>query len=180
LADAAGNFARGETTEGMNNLRYGAQLVLPLKIGADTINAAANYYAGPEGRTRYGQPQGIQPTVAEAFMEASGVRSGRIQEMGDKRRAIVREEKKYEDERNRLYAMYAHAGSRAEKTAIWNSVRENFNPRQPGPLRLSLDDMIKAEARLRDKSKLPEDQVGLTMTPKQRSILPEFRAYRTQ
>lgn len=180
LGEAAANFARGETTEGMNNLRYGAQLVLPIKVGADVINSASNYYAGPEGRTRYGQKQGIQPTAFEAIMEAAGVRSGRTQEMGDKRRAIVREEQKYEDARNKLYAMYANAGSRAEKTAIWNGVRENFNPEWPRPMRLSLDDMVKAEARIKAKSKLPEDQVGLTMSAKQRSILPEYSAYRTQ
>lgn len=180
ITDAAGNFARGEDNEGWNNLRHGAQLALPIKVASDVISATANYMGGPTTRTRYGQPLGYQPTLGETAMEMAGLRSGRSQEMADLRRAISTDRTRIAEQRNQLYAMYAHAGSAAEKRAIFEGAKESFNKRWPAEFALTVGDFLKAEQRLkkqeREMAAHPEHG-GLTLTRREQTLATRHNAY---
>jgi hypothetical protein len=180
IVDAGANFAKGYNSEGWNNLRQGFELVAPLKVATDIVHSSAGYFGGAQTRTRYGQSLGYQPTALEATMEALGVRSGRSQELADKRRAMRRDISKHDEQRNAEFAAYVHASTPGEKTAIWNNIQHGFNQRWPTDMNIKFGDLIKADRRWQTRKEGNPDWAGLTLSRGQQSLLPNYRAYMTQ
>jgi hypothetical protein len=182
LAKSGMNFARGETTEGWNNLRHGATALFPLKALSDVIEHSATYINGPAGRTRYGTPQGYQTTIPETLMGIAGIRSGRSQERTDLNRAATRIKTKMNEGRNEAYDRYVNASSPAEKSAIWEGIRERYNKTYPEAT-ITRADLLRAEQRHRKGLDVREDHPeygGLTLSRRQRdSIVSRTSAYMT-
>lgn len=179
IVDGLGSMMKGQTTDGAYNLRMGAQLLLPIKTLSDLIEHTSNYVGGKETRVRSGQPLGFDPTLGETAMGIAGLRSGRSQEISDKRQAILRYKDKAETKRDAFYQKYVHASTPGEKAAIRKEVEVGFNKDYP-EFAIRYGDWVKAQQRFDKKQRQDTDLVGLTLSRRQQGMLGNFDAYMTR
>ena len=174
-----GHMISGNTSEGWNDLRHGAQLAMPFKAGVDNLDAAVKYFGGPQTRTRFGQPLGYQPTVADTAMQMLGLQSGNVQERGDLRRRVSRDQSIRQEMATEAFARYVYADTPGEKTAVRKQAMDAYNSRWPED-KLTVADFLRADQRHKKKMQESErypERAGLTMTRAQQRFLPRYEAY---
>lgn len=175
--DAVGNFARGYHTEAAADASDFFQTAFPIKLASDTIGAAQQFFGGHTTRTPAGQPLGYQPTVGQAVLEASGIRSGTAQEASDKRFALTQAKARYAAGKNEALQRYSRASTPAEKRAIQEDTLRNFNPHWPQQMQLTRGDFIKAQRRYDLRQTADPDDVGVVISKRQAGLRDRFSFY---
>lgn len=171
--DAVGQLARGNTTQAASDAGDFFELAMPFKVGADTLSAARTYMGGPKTMTPAGQPKGYQPTLAQAALEAFGIRSGTQQEASDKRFALSQAKAQYNSEKNKAFQMYVRASTPGEKRSIEDAAIE-ASKKWPGGMQLTHGDFIKAGRRFELRQSVDPGDVGVHLTKKQEGLRDRF------
>ena len=173
-ADMVGNLARGNMTQAGADFTDMTQLALPFKLGSDMIGAAQNYLGGPKTMSTAGQPLGYQPNVAQALLEASGIRSGTSQEASDKRFAISQAKARANEFKNKAFQMYVRAGSPAEQRAIEERAIAKSREDWPKGMQLTHGDFFKAKQRFARNQTVNPDDVGVSLSKREGGLRDRF------
>jgi hypothetical protein len=174
--DAIGHWAKGNGTQAGSDAMDFMQLALPFKLGADSISAARNYMGGPTTMSTAGQPLGYKPTLAQAALEASGIRSGTQQEAGDKRFALSQAKARYATEKNKAFQMYVRA-TPAEARSIEEAAIRNSKESWPQGMQLTHGDFYKAKRRFERNQSVNPDDVGVTLSKREAGLRDRFSFY---
>jgi hypothetical protein len=176
LVDAFGDMAHGRNTSAQANFTDGIAQIIPSKVMADVLTSAQRFGQWPTGR----KDSGYKPSGLEALGEAFGLRSGRSQEIAEERGQVRRDLTRHDTQRDALYAQFAKASTNAEKMAIWRDIQTNWNPKYPPEMQITFDALHRAQVRHDNKGDADPRLLGLTLSRRQQSLLPNYNMYKTQ
>jgi len=136
-------WVQGAQAFGKGDYAEAARLWMPVKVFADTINAAQKYDHGKLNQT--GRETLSPYSAGEAVTRAIGFTPGREAETGEMRGAMSHDQKRFAADRSALQQKWVLA-TPSDKTSMWRQIQE-WNRDKPKDAQITMAQLVQMQQR---------------------------------